>query len=196
MATQTDNVRADKIRLEIVTPKGRALDVSADEVTAPSVEGEFGVMPGHLPLLAALRTGLVTYRVGGETKKCAVGAGFAEAGPSSVSILTDEFIEREQIDPVVVRKELGEIQTKIAALEAKPSEPGDHNEEELQALVHRENWLAAQLELYGDPPPATMRPFEQFGPPAPPEEGDVPTFDDSRPRKDSRADNDSPSKLV
>jgi F-type H+-transporting ATPase subunit epsilon len=178
MATQSENVRADKIRLEIVTPKGRALDVSADEVTAPSVDGEFGVMPGHLPLLAALRTGLVTYRVGGETKKCAVGAGFAEAGPTSVSILTDDYIEREQVDPVLVRKELGETQAKISALEAKQSEPGDHKEEEMGELVNRENWLAVQLELYGDPLPATMRPFERFGPPAPPEEEDVPAATD------------------
>ncbi len=175
MATE---IRPDKIRLEIVTPKGRALDVSADEVTAPSVDGEFGVMPGHLPLLAALRTGLVTWRVGGETKKCAVGPGFAEAGPTSVSILTDEYIEREQIDPVLVRKDLGETQQKIAALETKPSGPGDHNEEELAALVNHENWLAVQLELYGDPPPATMRPFERFGPPDPPEDGDIPPYND------------------
>jgi len=93
---------ADKIQLEIVTPRGRALSVSAEEVTAPSVDGEFGVMPGHLPLLAALRTGLVTYRVGGETKKCAVGPGFVEAGPDKVSIVTDEFTERDAIDPVLV----------------------------------------------------------------------------------------------
>src|SRR5580700_12275620 len=104
---------ADKIQLEIVTPRGRALSASVDEVTAPSVDGEFGVMPGHLPLLAALRTGLVTYRVGAETKKCAVGPGFVEAGPDKVAILTDEYIEREQIDPVVVRKELNEVQAKI-----------------------------------------------------------------------------------
>ena len=58
----------DKIQLEIVTPKGRALVATVDEVTAPSVEGEFGVLPGHLPLLAALRTGLVSYRQGSETK--------------------------------------------------------------------------------------------------------------------------------
>ena len=42
----------DKIQLEIVTPKGRALTATVEEVTAPSVDGEFGVMPGHLPLLA------------------------------------------------------------------------------------------------------------------------------------------------
>jgi len=169
----------EKIQLEIVTPRGRALSVSADEVTAPSVDGEFGVLPGHLPLLAALRTGLVSYRQGSETKKCAVGPGFVEAGPDKVAILTDEYIEREQIDPVVVRKELHEVQAKIGAEVAKPQDVPDAANGELQLLVRRENWLAAQLELYGDPPPPTMRPFETFGPPAPPEEGDVPLHDDA-----------------
>src|ERR1700722_19872707 len=138
----------DKIQLEIVTPKGRALSVAADEVTAPSVDGEFGVLPGHLPLLAALRTGLVTYRVGGDTKKCAVGPGFVEAGPDKVAIVTDEFTERDQIDPVLVRKELGEVQGKISAEVAKPQDNGEAPSGELEALIRRENWLAAELELY------------------------------------------------
>src|SRR5579863_10498108 len=108
---------AEKIQLEIVTPRGRALSAQVDEVTAPSVQGEFGVLPGHLPLLAALRTGIVTYREGAETKRCAVGAGFAEAGPNKVVILTNEFAERAQIDPVVVRKELAEVDQQLAKLE-------------------------------------------------------------------------------
>jgi hypothetical protein len=41
-------------------------------------------------------------------------------------------------------------------------------EDERRDLIDRENWLAAQLELYGDPPPATMRPFEEWGPPPTP----------------------------
>ena len=172
----------DKLQLEIVTPRGRALSVSADEVTAPSVDGDFGVLPGHVPLLAALRTGLVSYRIGSETKKCAVGPGFVEAGPDKVAILTDEYTEREQIDPVLVRKELGEVQTKIAAEIAKPQDVPDAANGELQVLVRRENWLAAELELYGDPPHPTMRPFETYGPPAPPEEGDVPLPDDVAPK--------------
>lgn len=176
MATQTDTGqerRKDKILLEIVTPKGTALKAEVDEVTAPSVKGEFGVLPGHLPLLAALRTGLVTYRQGSESKRCAVGRGFAEAGPDAMSILTDRYVEREQIDPVMVRKELGEIQVKLAQVEAASSEPTGENAE-LDGLIQEENWLAAQLELYGDPPPATMRPFEAFGPTPGPDEADVP----------------------
>src|SRR5580692_6839913 len=104
---------ADKIQLEIVTPRGRALSASVDEVTAPSVNGEFGVLPGHLPLLAALRTGLITYRQGSETTRCAVGPGFAEAGPDRLVVLTDEYAERAQIDPVLVRRDLAEVQEQL-----------------------------------------------------------------------------------
>src|SRR5579883_1898113 len=114
MATE---IPSNKIQLEIVTPKGRALDAVVDEVTAPSVAGEFGVMPGHLPLLAALRTGIVSYRQGGDTKRVAVGAGFAEAGANKLLILTDEYTERDKIDPVIVRKELAQVQSEIAKAE-------------------------------------------------------------------------------
>ncbi len=178
----------DKIQLEIVTPRGRALSAQVDEVTAPSVQGEFGVLPGHLPLLAALRTGIITYREGAETKRCAVGAGFAEAGPHKVTVLTNEYAERAQIDPVLVRKELAEVDQQLAKLEAvaivaPEAKGGDASAVEARVereeLVARENWLAAQLELYGDPPPATQRPYEEFGPPAPPAEDEVPVGEES-----------------
>jgi F-type H+-transporting ATPase subunit epsilon len=174
---------AEKIALEIVTPKGRALVADVDEVTAPSVQGEFGVLPGHLPLLAALRTGIVSYRVGSDTKRIAVGAGFAEVGPEKLVILTDEYTEREGIDPVLVRKELNEVEEQLQKLEAVAFVAADAKGGDAQAtshraerdvLVTRENWLAAQLELYGDPPFATQRPYEEFGPPAPPPEDEVP----------------------
>src|SRR5580658_7990346 len=135
----------DKIAIEIVTPEGKKLAALADEVTAPSVDGEFGV-------LAALRTGIVSYRIGGETKRCAVGPGFAEAGANKLLILTDHYIEREGVDPVLVRKELGEVQGEINKVEGSADDDAKGG---LDALIKKENWLAVQLELYGDPPPAT-----------------------------------------
>jgi F-type H+-transporting ATPase subunit epsilon len=179
--------RPDKIQLDIVTPRGRALTVSVDEATAPSVEGEFGVLPGHLPLLAALRTGIVTYRQGSETKRCAVGAGFAEAGPAKLVILTDEYAERSQIDPVVVRTDLAEVERQLAKLEGVPIAAADAKGADAasidaralrEVLVARENWLAVELELYGDPAPATQRLHEEFGPPAPPPDDEIPTDTD------------------
>jgi F-type H+-transporting ATPase subunit epsilon len=158
---------ADKIELEIVTPKGRALAATVDEVTAPSVQGEFGVLPGHLPVVASLRTGIVTYRVGAESKRVAVGSGFAEAGENKLLILADDYAERQHVDPVLVRKELAEVEAKLEKV-LSVSETSAENESEKRSLIDRENWLAAQLELYGDPPPATMRPFEEYGPPPAP----------------------------
>src|ERR1700733_10204988 len=153
---------ADKIELEIVTPRGRAFAAPVDEVTAPSVHGEFGVLPGHLPLLAALRTGIVTYRQGSETTRCAVGPGFAEAGPDRLVILTDDYAERAQIDPVIVRKDLAEVEQELAKRENVPivaseAKGGDAAEigarAEREVLIARENWLATKLELYGGSPP-------------------------------------------
>jgi F-type H+-transporting ATPase subunit epsilon len=178
----------DKIQLEIVTPRGRALAVAVDEVTAPSVNGEFGVLPGHLPLLAALRTGIVSYRVGSETKLCAIGTGFAEAGPDKLVILTQEYTERAQIDPVIVRKDLAEVEQKLAHLESVPIVSPEAKGAEVastearaerEVLVARENWLAVQLELYGDPPPATQRPYEEFGPPPPHPDDELPPEEDA-----------------
>lgn len=170
MSDAAPAIPPDKILLEIVTPKGRALRAITDEVEAPSQGGEFGVLPGHLPILAALRTGIVTYRVGQETKRCAVGVGFVEADGNHVLILSDEFAERETIDPVVIRKELAETQVELGKLEVLAAEEPDKAQERRHVLILRENWLAAQLELYGDPPAPTLRPYEEFGPPAVDEE--------------------------
>lgn len=158
---------SDKIDLEIVTPKGKALSASVDEVTAPSVDGEFGVLPGHLPVVAALRTGIVTYRQGSESKRVAVGAGFAEAGQNKLLILAEDYAERAQIDPVVVRKDLHETDAKLEKVLAV-LEPSAEQVAEKKSLIDHENWLATLLELHGDPPAATMRPFEEYGPPPPP----------------------------
>ena len=156
------------IALEIVTPKGRALQTEAEEVNAPSADGEFGVLPGHLPTLAAVRAGIVSYRTGAEWKKCAVGAGFVEVSSDRVLLLTEEFVVRENVDPVVVRTELKDVQSEITKTESeasdKSTEKGRVAAARLQGLIHRENWLAAELELYGDPPPPTMRPYEEYGP--------------------------------
>jgi len=156
------------LALEIVTPKGRALQTEAEEVNAPSADGEFGVLPGHLPTLAAVRAGIVSYRNGSEWKKCAVGAGFVEVSSDRVLLLTDEFVLRDNINPIIIHSELNDVQSEITTTEIeasdKSTEKGRVAAAKLLGLIQRENWLAAELELYGDPPPPTMRPYEEYGP--------------------------------
>ncbi len=141
------------IHLEIVTPEGVALDADVDEFTAPSVEGEFGVLPGHLPVLAALKTGIVSYTVGGEHVQVAVGSGYVEVMNDNARLLTDRFTEKDDVDPVRARLELKEADEALDKFEGEPGST-EHLE-----LVARELWAATQLELYGDPPPPTVRTF-------------------------------------
>ena len=164
-----------KIALEIVTPHGSALRETVDDVAAPSVEGEFGVLPGHLPILAVLRTGIVTYHKGGEEKRLAVSEGFVEVKDDRALLLTDKVLAKEEIDPVPVRLELADVQKQLAEYAGPPGGAAWHE------LVSRELWAAATLELYGDPPPATQRPHETFGPPAPVDPSEIAPTDAASP---------------
>jgi F-type H+-transporting ATPase subunit epsilon len=147
---------AEQISLEIVTPEGVKLSELVNEVTAPSVQGEFGVLPGHRPMLAALTTGIVTFIKGAETESVAVGAGFVEVADDKVLLLTDRFIRKPDIDPVLVRRELKEVDETLERF------TGDQMSPEYGELVSRELWAAAQLDLYGDPPPPRVRTMSEL----------------------------------
>lgn len=128
------------LSLEVATPDGLALKTEAEMVTAPSVEGEFGVLPGHLPLLAATRAGLLTYRVGGRNEVAAIGPGFVEARPDKVLVLTDAFLKPASIDRAAAEQEL-------AAAERALSESKD----QLEAPEHKEaqrnvEWARARVD--------------------------------------------------
>ena len=142
---------ADTIALEIVTPDGLKLQEAVNELTAPSVEGEFGVLPQHRPMLAALATGIVTYIQNGKSESVAVGPGFVEVAADKALLLTDRFIRKDDIDAVRTRLDLKE------ADELLDNFKGDPSSAEYAELVEREAWAAAQLELHGDPPPPRIQ---------------------------------------
>ena len=129
------------LKLEIATPAGLALETDCESVAAPSVAGEFGVFPGHLPLLAALRSGIIKYSVGGTPRLAAVGPGFVEAGPDHVLLLTDAFALPEDVDADEVREELDAAEKRLDALESAYA--GTEYEEIMRAI----QWAEARLSL-------------------------------------------------
>jgi F-type H+-transporting ATPase subunit epsilon len=86
------------IRLEFVTPERAIVHENVDAVQLPGEEGYFGVLPGHAPLLAALRTGEMWYRKGTEKRYAFLDGGFAEVLPDRVSILAQVAERAEDID--------------------------------------------------------------------------------------------------
>jgi F-type H+-transporting ATPase subunit epsilon len=89
---------ANKIQLEIVTPEKLVLNESVDEVVAPGLDGELGILPDHTPLISQLKTGVLTYRLGAERKQLHVSGGFVEVLPDRVSVLSDVAEKPEEID--------------------------------------------------------------------------------------------------
>jgi F-type H+-transporting ATPase subunit epsilon len=87
------------IELEIVTPDKLLVREQVDEVEIPGVEGYFGVLPGHTPLLASLAVGEMWYRKGQEKTYLSLAFGFAEVLPDRVTILAQIAERAEDIDP-------------------------------------------------------------------------------------------------
>jgi len=86
-----------KIQLNIVTPD-HSYSYEVDEVSLPGQEGDFGVLPGHTPLLAGLRTGMMWYRQGSEKQFLAVAVGFVEVLPDRVTVLSQVAERADELD--------------------------------------------------------------------------------------------------
>lgn len=86
------------LKLEIVTPEGRAYSDEVAMVVLPSIEGEIGVYPAHVALMTQLLPGELRIVKDGKTMELVVGTGFIEVTGDSVSVLTDSAVGEEQID--------------------------------------------------------------------------------------------------
>ncbi len=144
------------IEFQIITPEGAVLRTNVDELTAPSVDGDFGVLAGHRPLIAALRTGIVTYRRGSEHEQVAVGPGFVEIANDRALLLTRLFCRVTDVDLANVRQELCEADDALLSFSGVLGGP-EHG-----VLITRERWAATRLELCGEPPPATILTIHEF----------------------------------
>ena len=85
--------------LEIVTPERVVYSGQVTSLQAPGTEGSFGVMAGHMPLLASLDIGVLRFAdEGGEGVQMAVSGGFAEVGRERVTVLAETAESAEEID--------------------------------------------------------------------------------------------------
>ncbi len=89
---------SDTLQLDIVTPQGAVFSGEVTEVTATGSEGEFGVLPGHAPLVTTLRSGLLSCVREGVRENFFVSWGYAEVVASKVVILADSAEHLEDID--------------------------------------------------------------------------------------------------
>ena len=87
-----------QIKLEIVTPEKITFSQSVDSLTVPGVEGELGVLPGHMPLVTALGQGELRYTIAGKTQHLAISGGFAQIQQDKVIVLAETAEMAAEID--------------------------------------------------------------------------------------------------
>lgn len=89
---------AEKIQLRLVTPSRLLLDEEVDEVTAPGVLGEFGVLPNHIAFLATLEIGEMSYKLGNQGVHLALSGGYAEVLDNVMTVLANAAELGDEID--------------------------------------------------------------------------------------------------
>lgn len=119
------------LTLEIVTPDARVYSDTIDSVVIPTVEGEVGILPGHIPLLTQVEHGELRVTKGAETLFLAISGGFAEIESDRVHVLAENAISEEKIDEKAVEEALRRAEQELE--DAKHLDPQQY--EHLQSLV-------------------------------------------------------------
>jgi F-type H+-transporting ATPase subunit epsilon len=90
---------------ELVSPEKLIVSVEAQSVQVPGSEGDFEVLKNHAPVMASLRPGVLTVKnASGSTQRYFVDGGFADVNPSGLTVLADQAVAVEELDPACIAK--------------------------------------------------------------------------------------------
>ena len=84
---------AEKLHFSLVSPEREVFSGEVDQVVAPGVEGDFGVLAGHTPFMTVLKLGEVVVLNGTERRVFEIQGGFADVTPAGLTILAEHAIE-------------------------------------------------------------------------------------------------------
>lgn len=128
------------MHFELVSPERELMSAEVDMVEIPGTEGDFGVLPGHAPVISVIRPGVIAVHAGGQVERIYVDAGFAEVNPESCVVLAEQAIfvkdlDRAQLDQRIqdAEEDLADAQTDEARLKAQTAL--DHLRELRKAVV-------------------------------------------------------------
>jgi len=119
------------LTLEIVTPEAKVYSNTIDAVVIPTVEGEIGILPGHIPLLTQIEQGELRVSKGTSTEWLVVGGGFAQIDGDVVRVLAENAITEEKIDESAVENAMKRAEQELK--DAKDMDPQQY--EHLQSLI-------------------------------------------------------------
>jgi len=100
---------ADKVEFELVSPEHVLVSEAVDMVVVPGTEGDFGVLPGHAPVMAVLRPGVVeVHDEAGEPRRIFVASGFAEVTSERCTVLAEDSVPVADLDRAGLEQRLAD----------------------------------------------------------------------------------------
>jgi F-type H+-transporting ATPase subunit epsilon len=115
---------------DLVSPEKLAFSGEVDQVDVPGVEGDFGVLAGHAPVVAAIRPGILTVVSGGSKQQIIVLGGVAEVSDKGLTVLADVATSIDELDRARFADTISEMETKLAEKE------GSEFDREIERLDH------------------------------------------------------------
>ena len=146
---------AERVQFELVTPERLLLSEMVEMVVVPGTEGNFGVLPGHAPLISSIRPGTIDiYEAQSVTRRIFVVSGIAEVTPERCTVLADEATSPDELDRGAIEAELQTVQGNLPSLREQVARAAGSERDtllvELRRLERQENVLQAELRALGE----------------------------------------------
>ena len=108
---------ADRVQFELVTPERLVLSNEVEMVVVPGTEGNFGVLPGHAPLISTIRPGTIDVYEGRTVKqRVFISGGLAEVTPERCTVLADDAVPADTLDRASAEAQLQAAEAALPAL--------------------------------------------------------------------------------
>ena len=121
---------------DLVSAEKLLISSEVTQVDIPGAEGDFGVLAGHAPIVTTVRPGvLVIHGEGGVQQRIVVHGGFAEVGPSGLTVLADAAVPLEEFDRSVLAGLIKDTEEDVAdSTDARQRDKLSRRLEQLRAL--------------------------------------------------------------
>jgi F-type H+-transporting ATPase subunit epsilon len=127
---------------DLVSPEKLAFAGEVDQVDVPGVEGDFGVLAGHAPVVAAIRPGILTITGGGTHQKIIVLGGLAEVSDKGLTVLADVATSVQELDRAQFAESISEMEAKLAEKEGSELDRAIERLDHFKSIQHELNSTA------------------------------------------------------
>ncbi|MDO7906527.1 F0F1 ATP synthase subunit epsilon [Paenibacillus sp. JX-17] len=125
--------------LEIVTPERLVYSEQVNGIVVRGLEGDLGILPGHIPMVTPLRIAPVFVKTGSQRLPVAVNGGFVEVRKDKVVILAESAEFPQDIDVERARAARERAETRLRSQDKQDHIDHRRAEIALQKAMNRLN---------------------------------------------------------